>query len=205
MVFPLSNLMLIGEGGAPLLEYLLANGVHPTDAVFDVGSVQSLIPYLSAEDELLVIVHGLTDFTMASLHAMFDLLYQYVDVVSSLTVLSDVPLSLKRGYFMYSGDLFFGSVWYHGEDGKDYLVEAGKPTDVLLSKASRKQLSDMEAAGNTVMHKFMVYNNDKRKTMLHGEAYLKKPFTVRPPEIMGTPEVVSFDNSMPVPFQVSSS
>lgn len=196
----MSRLTLICDGGAPFLEYFMANGIYPSYAVFDLESFQMMASYLTAEDDLLIVVHGLTDFTMSGIHTVYGSLMQNKDKFGSLTVLSDLPLSIDGGYFLYSGDLFYGSVKYVGPDKKEYAVKDGQPTKTLASKEGKRV-----SGGNSVMRRFAVYNNPRIKTTLHGENYLRAPFQpTEPVQETVTDSVVAFDRHMPVPFQVSS-
>ena len=104
-----SNLILICEGGAHTVEYFHKNGIFPSRAVFDSTKFREMSPYLQKEDEILVVLTGLTDFTLNEVYALLRDLEESKDKFRGYTVISSMHLgSISNTYYIYNGDLFYG-------------------------------------------------------------------------------------------------
>jgi hypothetical protein len=117
------RLYLVTEGGAHTVEYFHNNGVYPFAVVFDANKFREIVPYLTKDDEILVIIKGLTDFSMSEIYALLNDIKENEGKLQSITVMSNINLGkIPAPYYLYSGDLFYGTL-------KE--VRNGKITDLI--------------------------------------------------------------------------
>ena len=162
----MGRLILICEGDAHTVEYFHNNGVYPGAVVFTATRFREMSPYLTKDDEVLVVLKGLTDFTMAEVYALIGDLEEKRHDLKSATVMSNLNLGkIDAEYYKYTGDLFYGGVVRHSE-GKVYdvttekLIKKGKLAKTSESMVNKKVI-------NSVMSRYGVY--DKRSISSTGE------------------------------------
>jgi hypothetical protein len=110
-VFQMERLILICEGGAHTVEYFHKNGVFPGAVVLVATKFREMVPYLTKDDEVLVVIKGLTDFSMAEIYALLNDIEESRDKLKGITVMSNINLGkISSPYYLYSGDLFYGTV-----------------------------------------------------------------------------------------------
>lgn len=169
------NLMVICEGGAQTVEYLHKNGVFPNSIMFETSRFQEVSPYLTKNHDILLIINSLTDFTMASIYAVLAKFDENKDKFKRVTILSNVPLgAVSYDYYLYSGDLFYGTVKkvvnkkvYDLDDNGNVIEDKKKG---LFNKNKPVQTR------NPIMFQFKKYNNRKVRILIYP---MKK---VDPPE-----------------------
>lgn len=172
------RLVLICEGGAHTVEYFHKNGVFPGAVVFEATKFREMAPYLTKNDDILVVIKGLTDFSMVEIYALLNDIDNVKDKLHAVTVMSNINLGkIPTPYYLYSGDLFYGSV---------KLVEKGKVSGIekvdgetgksaKKSKSSKKeksselhQKSRENTVINAVIEPYKLYNNRGVKFTIYG-------------------------------------
>lgn len=176
----MDRLIVICEGGVHTVEYLHKNGVFPHSLVLDPSKFQEMSPYLNKEDDILLIVKGLTDFSMATVYSLLKKFDTYKEKYKRVTILSNIPLgSVNYEYYLYSGDLFYGTVKKvinkkeYDLDSNGNIIE-NKPKNSIFKRKNK----EIERKGNPIAFQFKKYNNRKVKLMIYGkvvEEVLKKP------------------------------
>ena len=107
----MDRLIVICEGGVHTVEYLQRNGVFPAAMVLEPKKFQDMSPYLTIDDDILLIISGLTDFTMSDIYNLLSQFKEYENRFKRVTILTNIPLGvIPYDYYLYSGDLFYGSV-----------------------------------------------------------------------------------------------
>lgn len=174
------RLVVICEGGAHTIEYLHKNKVFPGAVIFSATKFREIAPYLTKNDDLLVVVKGLTDFSMVDIYALFNDIEE-MDMKSKLfdiTIMSNINLGfVTLPYFLYTGDLFYGEV-KRVEKGKvyDILDQDGdivqKEKKSLFGKKKKaseldKKLLEMKVI-NTVVSRYKVYSKRDIKFTIYG-------------------------------------
>lgn len=124
-----TRLILICEGGAHTVQYFHNNRVFPEAVVLTATKFREMMPYLTDKDDILVVIHGLTDFSLAEIYALLGDLRESSSKLNKVTVMSDIDLGrVDMPYYIYVGDLFYGQV---------FEVINGKMTAVLTDKEKR--------------------------------------------------------------------
>lgn len=146
------NLIVISEGGIHMLEYLHRNGVFPHFYVMKPSYFEELVPYLSDKDNILFIIKGLTDFTLAEIYNFLKTLKGIENDVKGVTVISNVHLgeNFDFDYYLYEGDLFYGDV---------KQVIGGKIIDNKETKGKVKNVKEQKTV-NPVLAEYKVFNNN---------------------------------------------
>ena len=107
----MDKLVVISDGGAHTIEYLIKNGVIPTAVVIEPDRFQELSPYMNEDYDILLLIKGLTDFSMASVYAALSKLEEIQEKFKRVTIMTNIPLgNVKYEYYLYSGDLFYGNI-----------------------------------------------------------------------------------------------
>lgn len=170
------NLILVSEGQVHTIEYMHKNKVYPKTVVFDCTKFKELAPYLSKNDEVLVVINGATDFSLAMIYALLRDLENVEDKVSSIRVMSNVDLGkIDTPYYLYKGDLFYGEVVEirKGKVVPKEDIEEQQKKGILKGIIGKKQkqqgqLSDTKNYEvNEVMQNYLKYNKNV-KLMIHG-------------------------------------
>lgn len=172
----MDRLIVICEGGVHTVEYLHRNGVYPGAMLIEPGKFQEISPYLTKDDDILLIIKGLTDFTMTSIYGLLAKFDEYKDKFKRVTILTNIPLgAVSYDYYLYTGDLFFGSVKkvinkkVYDLDGNGNIVENQKKFTFGKKKDNQK----MEY--NPIMSQFKKYNNKKVRIMIYGKMSMTEP------------------------------
>ena len=133
----MERLIVICEGGLHTVEYLQRNGVYPAAMVIEPSKFQDMSPYLSKDDDILLIIKGLTDFTMASVYGLLNKFKEYQEKYKRVTIMTNIPLgNVDFDYYLYEGDIFYGNVQLvSGKKKVDIDVNGG------LMDAQKKSLS----------------------------------------------------------------
>lgn len=175
------RLILICEGGAHTVEYFHRNKVYPGAVVLTTTKFKEMMPYLSKNDAVLVVIKGLTDFSMAEVYALFDDLDTAKTKLHSITVMTNIELGhVSMPYYLYEGDLFYGRV---------YEVVKGKKTEILTEQeqldskkkgkkvkksttkgknTTSKENSTQPYANNAVISRYKEYNKRDIKLTIYG-------------------------------------
>lgn len=166
----MERLVLICEGGAHTVEYFHNNKVFPGAVVFDALKFREMAPYLGKEDEILVVIKGLTDFTLAEVYSLLDDIATNKEKVKDITILSNINLGkVQFNYFLYVGDLFYGAL-KEVLDGKVHDFS----TDEEAQKGKRKKGKDKlekpkdALAENTVMGRYKKYSRNEVRFQIYG-------------------------------------
>ena len=175
----MDSLIVICEGGLHTVEYLRNYGVYPNALVIEPKKFQEMSPYLTKDDDILLIIKGLTDFTMASIYALLSKFKEYEKKYKRVTILTNVPLgNVTFEYYLYSGDIFYGSVQKvinkkrYDLDSNGNVIENSKK-----SLFSKKSFAKAEGK-NPIMFQFRKYNNKKVNLMIYGKVALNEPIKV---------------------------
>lgn len=172
----MERLIVICEGGLHTVEYLQRNGVYPAAMVIEPSKFQDMSPYLSKDDDILLIIKGLTDFTMASVYGLLNKFKEYQEKYKRVTIMTNIPLgNVDFDYYLYEGDIFYGNV---------QLVSGKKKTDIdvngglmdaqkkgLFSKGGPVKAVDF----NPIMYQYRRYNNKRVKLMIYGKVAMNDP------------------------------
>lgn len=176
----MDRLIVICEGGVHTVEYLHRNGVYPGAMLIEPGKFQEISPYLTKDDDILLLIKGLTDFSMVSIYGLLAKFDEYKDKFKRVTILTNVPLgAVSYEYYLYSGDLFFGDVKkvvnkkLYDLDENGNVIENQKK---FSFKKKKKQEDDMKK--NPIMFQFKKYNNKKVRIMIYGKMALNEPTEV---------------------------
>ncbi len=161
------GLTLICDGQIHTLQYLHNNGVFPKSIVLEHTKLRELVPYLTDEDELLILVNGLTDFTMSSLYSFIQTAEELRDKLKGITILSNIPLGVVDfDYYLYSGDLFYGTV-KKVIDNKVYdLDENG---NLLENRRGKLKVREIDEGKNPISFRFKKFNDNTVKLMVYGK------------------------------------
>ena len=168
-----NRLMLIAEGGAHIVEYFHKNNVFPSSIVLDAKKFREMLPYLTKTDDVLVLVKGLTDFTMSELYAVIHDIEDLGDNLNSIAVLSNVSLGVVNlPYYEYTGDLFYGSVKQVINGKPVSLDEDGKPIDKKNQK-SKVVETKKTFKHNPIMKRYLKFDDPSVKITIYGSEVLK--------------------------------
>lgn len=174
----MDRLIVICEGGAHTVEYLHNNGVYPGAVVLEPSKFQEMVPYLSSEDEILLIIKGLTDFTMTDIYGLLNKFSEHIEKVKTVTVLSNVNLGvIPYEYYYYTDDLFFGDVYKVVNNKKLEIEETGEVSVSKKRRPTRKSKGISEKnKKNPIMFAFKRYKNEKGlKMQIYGKMERLKP------------------------------
>lgn len=167
----MDRLIVICEGGVHTVEYLHRNGVFPSAMVIEPNKFQEMSPYLTKDDDVLLIIKGLTDFTMSSIYGLMAKFKEYESKYKRVTILTNIPLgAVPYEYYLYSGDLFHGEVKKVINKKIFDLDSNGNVKEVQkkLSFSKKKKETD-ENSKNPIIHQFKKYNDKKTKIMIYGK------------------------------------
>lgn len=96
---------LICEGGIHTVAYLHNNNIYPDRVIFDPRKVKDYIPYLDEKDDILILIHGLTEWTIVEIYSLMNDLKD-VTRVGDITIVSDIDFKkMPMNYNLYSGDV----------------------------------------------------------------------------------------------------
>ena len=172
----MERLIVICEGGLHTVEYLQRNGVYPEAMVIEPSKFQDMSPYLSNDDDILLIIKGLTDFTMASVYGLLNKFKEYQEKYKRVTIMTNIPLgNVDFDYYLYEGDIFYGNVQLvSGKKKVDIDVNGG------LMDAQKKSLfskgGPVKAVNfNPIMYQYRRYNNKRVKLMIYGKVAMNDP------------------------------
>lgn len=172
----MERLILITEGYAHMVEYFHRNKVYPNAVVFKADNFKELSPYLTAEDEILVVIKGATDFTLAEIYALLNNLDEVRDKVKDITIMSNLYLGkIPHSYVLYEGDLFYGGI-KNVKNGKVEVTsedeDGERKKKGLFSfkrKKSDKSLKSKDSnSNNAVMQRYKKYNNRSVNCLIYG-------------------------------------
>ena len=167
----MDRLIVICEGGVHTIEYLHKNGVFPASMVIEPMKFQEMSPYLTKDDDILLIIKGLTDFTMSNIYALISKFKEYESKYKRVTILTNVPLgSIPYEYYLYSGDLFYGDVKKISNNKEYPLDENGNVEEVKKGFSfGKKKVVEVKQAKNPITFQFKKYNDKKTKLMIYGK------------------------------------
>lgn len=176
------RLILICEGNAHTVEYFHKNGVYPHIVVLSSEKFKEMMPYLTLSDDILLVIKGLTDFTLAEVYSLIDDLASAEDRLFGVTILSNVDLGITSlPYYFYEGDLFYGH-YRKVRLGKysDYIVdntvedtEDNKKVKKVKKSRQKEKPSHMLKV-NPVIARFKHYNRSNVKFMIYGSEDVPK-------------------------------
>lgn len=159
----MGQLILITEGGIHMGEYFINNKVYPSKIVLRTEAFQEICPYLNKEDEILIVIKGLTHFTMSEVYKLLDDIEAVKNNVGKITLVSNIYLGKVMGeYYLYTGDLFYGD-YFLVRDGKIYNLDVD---DTKNKKKKKKDVAYEEII--TPIKAFYKYNKTD-KVNLFGE------------------------------------
>jgi hypothetical protein len=148
--------------------------------VIEPNKFQEMSPYLTKDDDILLIIKGLTDFTMASVYALLTKFKEYQNKYKRVTILSNIPLgSIDFDYYLYSGDIFYGNV-QKIVNKKKYDIDTNGNIIENQKKSFLGQKNKFEKAEgrNPIMFQFKKYNDKKVRLMIYGKIPLNAPVTI---------------------------
>lgn len=168
-----NRLMLIAEGGLHIVEYFHNNGVFPSSIVLDAKKFREMLPYLTKSDDVVILVKGLTDFTMSELYAVIHDIEDLGDNLNSVAVISNISLGvIKLPYYEYTGDLFFGAIRQVINGKPVTLDEKGQPVDKKNQKGKTTE-TKKTFKHNPIMKRYLKFNNPSVKLKIYGSEALK--------------------------------
>lgn len=176
------RLVLITEGGVHMIEYLLHNRVVANSIVLDATKFKEILPYLDTSDDVLLIIKGLTDFTMSDIYTLIGSFKQNIDKLGRVTILSNVMLGkIDFDYYLYSGDLFYGNVKKISNgrvvEDDDYDTDLTPETkeNKLFNFFKRNKATDKNENSKDVVRKnavanaYKVYNSNNVKVQIYSK------------------------------------
>lgn len=181
----LERLILVAEGGVHTLEYITSNGVIPNKALLDITKFGDILPYIEVCDDILLIINGLTDFTLADIYGFLNICKNNKNKIGRLTVLSNVMLgTIDTEYYFYTGDLFYGGVSrvVRGKIVRDETLEevsedTKKSGAFSIFRKNKSQLQENTGdnrSKNTVAFRYKVYNCRNVKVQIYGKEKTSK-------------------------------
>lgn len=170
-----NRLVLICEGDAHSVEYFHHNGVFPGAVVFTPSKFKEMMPYLTVTDDVLLVIKGLTDFTLAEVYALIHDLADAEDRLFGVTILSNVDLGVTAlPYYFYEGDLFYGQ-YRRVRMGKYSQYVLDKQDEDNLSKKDKKANKARQAEKtrqsnriNPVIERYKLYKRSNNKMVIYG-------------------------------------
>ena len=181
-VVKFERLTIITEGGVHMIEYLINNRIVANSIVLDATKFKEILPYLDKSDDILLIIKGLTDFTMSEVYSLIGVFKQNLDKLGRVTILSNINLGrVDLDYYLYSGDLFYGKV-KKISNGKvvadeefETDVETSGINNRLLGVFRKKKSTDKNKNKpdnynkNAVAHAYKVYNSNNVKVQIYSK------------------------------------
>lgn len=194
----MNRLILITEGGAHTVEYFHRNRVYPDAIVMETDKFQELAPYLSKDDDILLVIKGLTDFTLRSVYGLVKKLDEHRGGVGRIVIMSNMDLGvIQTPYFRYTGDLFYGTVERVENGHRIPLDSDGKPIVKRPLKLNRggKAKTSGDVTQNAVMRSYLVYSQRDKRFQIYGRT-LKSfvPYDKNAEEEQRLIEVDLYDN-----------
>ena len=178
----MDRLIVICEGGVHTVDYLQKNGVFPGAMVIEPKKFQDMSPYLTKEDDILLIINGLTDFTMSDIYNLLSKFKEYENRFKRVTILTDIPLGvIPYDYYLYSGDLFYGSV-KKVSNNKVLELDSNGNVDTNKKGLFMKKQTEVVENKNPITFQFKKYNDRKVKLMIYGKMNSDK---VEPVSVLG--------------------
>lgn len=172
------GLIVICEGGAHTVEYLHNNGVFPGAVVLEPNKFKEMVPYLSSEDEILLIIKGLTDFTMVDIYSLLSKFEEHNEKVKSITILSNIMLGvIPYDYYYYKNDLFYGDVW-RVSDNRLYDIDDSGEVSLFKRRIlpTRNKTQSIKNKKNPIIFALKTYKNIKgQKMQIYGRVEKIKP------------------------------
>lgn len=160
----MGKLIVICEGGVSTAEYLAQNEVYADVLIFDSTKFKDYLLLLEPDDEVLLIIQGLTDFTMSEIEALMEDFETHKDRVKSMTVLSNIILEGYGGkYYYYIGDFFYGDV----EEVENKKINTKAELD-----GEREGSNKGTARKNAVAWRYKVFNKSNKFTVYEKEEKL---------------------------------
>ena len=165
----MDRLIVICEGGVHTVDYLQKTGVFPAAMVIEPKKFQDMSPYLTKEDDILLIINGLTDFTMSDIYNLLSKFKEYENRFKRVTILTDIPLGvIPYDYYLYSGDLFYGSV-KKVSNNKVLELDSNGNVDTNKKGLFMKKQTEVVENKNPITFQFKKYNDRKVKLMIYGK------------------------------------
>ena len=165
----MDRLIVICEGGVHTVEYLPRNGVFPAAMVLEPKKFQDMSPYLTKDDDILLIISGLTDFTMSDIYNLLSKFKEYENRFKRVTILTNIPLGvIPYDYYLYSGDLFYGSV-IKVSNNKKYELDSNGNVETQKKSFFSKKSEEVVENKNPITFQFKKYNDRKVKLMIYGK------------------------------------
>ena len=165
----MDRLIVICEGGVHTVEYLQRNGVFPAAMVLEPKKFQDMSPYLTKDDDILLIISGLTDFTMSDIYNLLSKFKEYENRFKRVTILTNIPLGvIPYDYYLYSGDLFYGSV-IKVSNNKKYELDSNGNVETQKKSFFSKRSEEVVENKNPITFQFKKYNDRKVKLMIYGK------------------------------------
>jgi hypothetical protein len=162
------NLTIICEGGVHTIEYIHQHHIFPQKVLLKPLKFDDIVPYLSKQEEILVIIRGLTDFTIAEIYVLMEKLEENQEQISKITILSNLKLGeIKYDYYLYSGDLFYGEIKFVSNNETYEITPEGEP--ILDQGRFSKTKTHKEGMKNPIMVNFTKFNDRKTKLGLYGK------------------------------------
>lgn len=172
----MDRLIVICEGGIHTVDYLQKNGVFPAAMVIEPSKFQDMSPYLSEDDDVLLIIKGLTDFTMASIYGLLNKFREYESKIKRVTILTNIPLgNIDFDYYLYEGDIFYGNVQLVSGKKKMDIDINGDVLEAQKKFAFSKKGPPKAVDFNPIMFQFKKYNNKRVKLMIYGKVAMNDP------------------------------
>jgi hypothetical protein len=139
---------------------MLQNKVVPSTCIFSLKELVAVYPSLTEEDDILLVIKGLTDFTLQDIYGIINLLTAPTSQVGRVTIVSNVDLGyIGVDYYFYVGDLFYGNL-YKVVNGKRYELESTgkqKPNGKGKNKKDLTLETDDKFTKNRLFDRYKVY------------------------------------------------
>lgn len=98
-------LYFITDGDIHSVVYLMQNGIYPDKYALETESFKDQAPFVTSDDEVIVLVQGFVRWTLTRLKMLIELLEQSC---AKFTIYSTVELPINTKYTRVSGDLVYG-------------------------------------------------------------------------------------------------
>ncbi len=148
------SLWLITEEQAQV-DYFIAHGIVPTSVLLSPTQFSSVSTYLGAEANILIVIHGLTNFKVSEINQLCKDLISSKELYKSVTIFCDIKLNLPLDYYLYEGDIFEGNISLV-QKGKQYSLDSECKPILKESKKTKKLL------GNPILLSFTKYNKQDK-------------------------------------------
>lgn len=119
-------LYVFTDDGLTTIEYVQLNGVYPSKYALKSESMKQILPFVTQDDKILVIIKGFIEWTQAQVATLFEDVEEVVERVGGLYIISNIELGMGLNYTFLDGDLFYGQ--YTDIRGK----KKGKPKPANL-------------------------------------------------------------------------